>query len=290
MYNDFMHQHLRINSIIAIVGLAFGIFSGISVFMMHSSVIEEETNSIKEIFNEGVPDIVEEVLEPEEFCVNVPILTYHHIQSIESAKEKNQQAQTVEPSNFDWHMRTLVEKDYTFISLEDLVEALETETPLDGKNIIVTLDDGYLDAYTNAYPIAQKYGIHLNIGLITGLIGNPEHLTTSQIVEMNASEYISFYNHTWSHRNLKNADLELIATQINTAREHITSLTGSPSDIVIYPYGVYDSNSIHILKENNFRAAAALEFNEKRTEQCVSDLYALPRLRVGNAGPGVYDL
>lgn len=290
MYNDFMH-HYRVNSIIAIVGLIFGIFSGISVFMMHSTNISRDSDHIREVFIDKDTDtIVEDELEPEEFCVNVPILTYHHIQPLETAQEKNQQALTVEPSNFDWHMSTLIEKGYTFISLTELVEALESEKPLDGKKIVITLDDGYRDAYTYAYPIAKKYGITLNIGLITGLIGNPEHLTSGQIIEMNSSEYVHFYNHTWSHRNLKAADTELIASQINTAREHIVSLTGSASNILIYPYGVYDMNAIHVLKENNFRAAAALEFNDKKTEQCVSDIYSLHRLRIGNAGPGVYDL
>lgn len=283
-----MHPHLKTNLYISLFGLAFGLFTGISIFIIHPKTIESEKKDIKKVVEsihtpEATPT-------PSDFCIDVPILTYHHVQPFEVADEKNQRPQTVTPENFDWHMRTLKEKGYTFITLEDLVQALRTRKTFDEKVIAITLDDAYLDAYTYAYPIAQKYDVVLNIGVITGLIGNSEHLTGSQIVRMHESGQIAFHNHTWSHRNLQSADATTITSQILKPQEHLKQWIDTPSAILYYPYGVHDEQARNIVEANNFDAAFELSFSRKSTQQCLSEIYQLPRLRVGNAGPGVYDL
>ena len=45
---------------------------------------------------------------------------------------------------------------------------------LPAKPIIISLDDGYQNIYTNAFPLAKKYGFKFTVFLITGLIGNDE--------------------------------------------------------------------------------------------------------------------
>ena len=278
---------MKTNIYIVIIGLIFGIFSGINIFMLKSTSIEQDKQTAQAIIKPQPPTPTPT---PSDFCLDVPILTYHHIQPFEDADPKNQRPQTVSPGNFDWHMRDLVEKGYRFIALEELIEALHNRTTFDDKVIVLTLDDGYQDAYTYAYPIAQKYDITLNIGIITGLIGNPEHLTASHITTMSRSGNAYFHNHTLSHRNLKSADKVMIERQVSTAQDHLTELLGTPSAIVYYPYGVYNDLSISVLKEQSFDAAVELSLTEQSTQQCLSKIYALPRLRVGNAGPGAYDL
>ncbi len=228
--------------------------------------------------------------EPKDFCIDVPILTYHHIQPFEDAEPKNQTAQTVAPGNFDYHMQWLKSRGYTFVSLNDLVEALQNQTTFEGKPVVVTLDDSYKDAYTYAYTIAQKHDVILNIGVITGLVGNPEHLTGSQIREMEKSGYATFYNHTWTHRNLKSSNTDMIRSQITTADEQLAQWSTNDIDVLFYPYGVYGDEVIEILGNLDYDVAVSLVFNDKNTTHCASKMYELSRLRVGNSGPQVYNL
>ena len=282
-----MHPHLKQNLYIVLLGLAFGVFSGVSIFMLKSSTIEQEKQAIREVIKPAPPTPTPI---PSDFCLDVPVLTYHHIQPFEVADPKNQRAQTVTPGNFDWHMRFLIEKGYRFISLEELISTLKARENFEDKVIAVTLDDGYQDAYTYAFPIAQKYDIILNIGLITGLTGNPEHLTGSQIVAMHNSGHVAFHNHSLSHRNLKSADKVMIERQITLPQDHLAQWIGTPSAILYYPYGVYNAVSISVLEEQKFDAAFELSLTKNSTQQCLSKIYSLPRLRIGNAGPGAYDL
>ena len=263
-------------------------YTGISTFMTQPQTIESAKTTIKDVTSLSLKP--EPTPTPADFCIEVPVLAYHHIQPFDIADEKNQRAQTVTPENFDWHMRWLLDKGYSFITLEELVEALRSRTPFNKKVLAVTLDDGYRDAYTYALPIAQKYDIFLNVGIITAFTGNPEHLTGTQIVQMHKSGHFAFHNHTWYHRNLKGAARATIEEQILKPQEHLAQWIEDPSAILYYPYGVHDKKARDILEENDFDAAFELSFTRKTTQQCLSEIYQLPRLRVGNAGPGVYDL
>lgn len=229
---------------------------------------------------------------PSDFCITVPILTYHHIQPFEDADPKNQRELTVTPENFAWHIRTLKEKGYRFIKLEELVTALQTRTPFppDDKPVAITLDDGYRDSYTYAYPIAQKHAIPLNIEVITGLVGNPEHLTASQITRMDASGVVAFHNHSWSHMNLQKASPKAIDQQVAKAQEQLNSWIQKPTNIIVYPYGVSGPYVQSILSQNDIVAGFELSLTTKSMKHCLSQITHLPRVRVGNAGPGVYGL
>lgn len=49
-------------------------------------------------------------------------------------------------------------KGYNFISLDELLNRLHKKESIN-KTIIITFDDGYVDNYSHAFPILQKYQI-----------------------------------------------------------------------------------------------------------------------------------
>ena len=65
-------------------------------------------------------------------------------------------------------------KQYTLLSLDELVDHISERRPLPKKAVVITFDDGYKDNYTYAYPILKKYGVPATVFLITGHIGNEE--------------------------------------------------------------------------------------------------------------------
>jgi hypothetical protein len=105
------------------------------------------------------------------YCLRVPVLMYHHIDTWEHAKEAGHTALTVDASIFDQQMSYLKAQGYTSYFANDLVNALVSHSSLAGKPIIVTIDDGYDDVYSYAFPVLKKYGVKATLFIPTGLLG-----------------------------------------------------------------------------------------------------------------------
>lgn len=58
------------------------------------------------------------------------------------------------------------------VSLEDIVSFVNGKKDIPDRAVAVTLDDGYMDNYTNAFPLLKQYGIPATIFLATGFINN----------------------------------------------------------------------------------------------------------------------
>lgn len=58
------------------------------------------------------------------------------------------------------------------VSLEDIVSFVNGKKDIPDRAVAVTLDDGYMDNYTNAFPLLKQYGIPATIFLATGFIDN----------------------------------------------------------------------------------------------------------------------
>lgn len=221
------------------------------------------------------------------YCLNVPILMYHHIQPADLAKEKWQTNFTVDNGTFENQMAYLVNSGYTTISLNQLVQALIGRQSLPPKSIVLTFDDGYYDIFTYAFPIFQKYQIKANLMISTGLIENSDYLNWNQIREMTASGLVSVYNHTWSHNNLAGSNIEKVRYEIQTANSQLENYLGVKTNIFAYPYGSQNSIVTSILRENGFIAAVS---TYPGTVQCDSFLMTLHRTRIGNSRLSSYRL
>lgn len=108
-----------------------------------------------------------------DFCLNVPVLMYHHVQPYTIAEQRGQGSLTVDTTVFDQQMQYLITHGYKTISAEDLVLALRNHTYLPPSDVVVTIDDGYLDNYTDAFPIAKKISCNFKSYGSNWLIGNP---------------------------------------------------------------------------------------------------------------------
>jgi len=221
------------------------------------------------------------------YCLNVPILMYHHIQPVEKAREKWQTNFTVNSNVFENQMAYLTNSGYTTITLNELANALINKSSLPTKSIALTFDDGYADIYTYAFPILQKYNLKGNLMISTGLINNKDYLTWAQINEMKNSNLISLYNHTWSHYNLATANSEKLASEVLTAQNQLSKYAGVNSRIFAYPYGGTSNKAINFLTENGFNTAVSTQPGQI---QCDSFLMTLHRTRVGNSSLATYGI
>ena len=67
-------------------------------------------------------------------------------------------------------MNYLDKMGYKVITMDD-VYAMITQNAIKGKHVVISFDDGYLDYYTNAYPILKKYNFPSTLYLCPVYIG-----------------------------------------------------------------------------------------------------------------------
>ncbi|OGH19309.1 MAG: hypothetical protein A3D74_01485 [Candidatus Levybacteria bacterium RIFCSPHIGHO2_02_FULL_37_13] len=221
------------------------------------------------------------------YCVNVPVLLYHHVQPDSEARRLWQTALSVDSDIFEQQVSYLVSRGYTAISAKQLIDALLLRTPLPQKSIVLTFDDGYKDAYSYVYPILQKYRITANLMIATGLVGGSDYLSWGEIEEMGRSGLVYFSNHTWSHYPIDQGGYDKAKYEIQTGRKQLEEHTNQIVNIFTYPYGSFNNEAIRALKDDGVLGAFS---TIPGFWQCDSFIMTLHRNRVGNASLSEYGL
>lgn len=103
----------------------------------------------------------------------VAILRYHSIQEPDNNFYASPSI-TISPKDFERHVKYFSRK-YNVISLDEVVDCIETQRPFPKNSIVFTFDDGYADNY-NAYKILKKYGVMGTFYLTAGCIDNENPL------------------------------------------------------------------------------------------------------------------
>ncbi|GHO87762.1 polysaccharide deacetylase family protein [Dictyobacter formicarum] len=160
------------------------------------------------ILNGGPADIEAPILPPANPVakkIKVPILMYHYISEIPAQDKVNPYSYrpglTVTPTVFSQQMDYFKKLGYHTITLNQLFSALYYDGPLPAKPIIFSFDDGYVDAYTNAYPILRAHGYTGIFYIITGKVGWAGQASWPQLREMLANG-MQMGSHTIDHRAL----------------------------------------------------------------------------------------
>lgn len=221
------------------------------------------------------------------YCLYVPVILYHHIQPQAEAAADKQTSLSVDNGQFDGQMAYLTTHGYTVITSQELVDAVRNHTTVPPKSIVVTMDDGYSDQYTYAFPIIKKYGIKVSLMIPSGLIGNPGFMTWDQVREMNGSGFVSLVDHTWSHYPIQNGTYDKIKYEIETGKSVLEQNTGQRIDLFAYPYGSFNKTAVSILQQDGFLGAFSTIGG---SYQCDSFILTLHRNHIGNAPLSAYGL
>jgi len=201
---------------------------------------------------------------------DVPILNYHKVDILNHAL-------SVSPQEFEEQMEYLYKNKYNTITPDQLMAYLKYGKQLPYKPIMITFDDGYLDNYTNAYPIMKKYGFIATIFIVTNLVGHdPRFMTWDQAKEMQQNGIV-FGSHTVNHTSLTSLTKEQIRDELTQSRDEMTRQLGKPPNYFAYPTGTYNSEIEDIVRSAGYKAAFTIRYGQVGVD---SDLYALERIAI----------
>lgn len=212
---------------------------------------------------------------------SVPILMYHHVRIYQNTEDKIGLNLSVSPDIFERQLRFLESNNYQSITFSQMIEGYKGNFKIakDKKPIIITFDDGYDNAYTNAYPILKKHNFSAVFYIITAQIGQSERMTKNQIIDLDKND-MTIASHTKSHPDLNNLDSDSNTDQLINSKQTLESILGHAISNFCYPAGKYNDSVISILKTAGYITAVTTKYGISDTG---SSLYELPRIRVQNS-------
>lgn len=209
-------------------------------------------------------------LPPVEDDVKVLVLNYHMVNSMFISL-------AIEPDDFDWQMKYLVDHGYHSISTDELYDFLAGKGTLPDRPVLITFDDGYVDNYTNAYPILKKYNLKATIFIVTGFVSKREgYLTWDQLREMEKNG-ITAQSHTVTHAPLPELPDERIREELVESKRQAEAELGHPIEFIAYPTGAHDLHIVGIAQEAGYKGGFTVKYgNVDRA----SNVYALERVPI----------
>ena len=222
----------------------------------------------------------------------IPVLMYHSVSSEDESNVHPYFRTTTTPQVFATQMQFLADQKYTVLPLHEASERLRTNLPSNGKEVVITFDDGFRDFRTNAFPTLERHGFVASVFLPTDYIGNrqknfcgKECLDWDEVRELRRAG-ILFGSHTASHPKLRTMSLEEQVCEVRTSKVAIQDQLGELVDSFSYPYAFpeqdrrFTENFQRILRESGFTHGVSTILGVATAE---NDPFFIRRLPVSSA-------
>ncbi|WP_251861634.1 polysaccharide deacetylase family protein [Clostridium sp. Marseille-Q2269] len=184
---------------------------------------------------------------------SIPVLMYHSIDY-----EKGNELR-LPKEQFREQMKYLKDNGYTTLTLHELYSFLDKNKPVPEKSIVITLDDGYVDNYTNAYPILKEFGLKATVFAITSNIDKDKRsITSKQIKEMDDAG-VQIASHTYNHDKLDDLSYEKQVQTMKRAKDDLEKILNHKVEYIAYPYGKWNEESIKAAKYVGYKMAVTTQ-------------------------------
>ncbi|MGN1383978.1 MAG: polysaccharide deacetylase family protein [Clostridia bacterium] len=185
--------------------------------------------------------------------VKVPILLYHDFVIVVPNSDPDNFNYINTPQSFEENIKTLLENGYTFISMEQLNNAINKKIELPSKPILLNMDDGYYSNYEYIYPIIKKYNVKASIFIVTDMIGKEidgkKYLSWNECIEMQNSGLVEIFSHSKRHIFYNKFPIRTIRDDVTESFKIIEKNLGKKNlKVFSYPYGAYTKTSVLALK------------------------------------------
>jgi peptidoglycan/xylan/chitin deacetylase (PgdA/CDA1 family) len=221
--------------------------------------------------------------------MNIPVLMYHRVCPNTEWRESDW---SVTAGTFEKHLRFLKEHGYSAATLDDLLDQPFDHMLVSSsrKPVVITLDDGYLDNYTTAFPLLQKYGFTATLFVVTDFLrranwwdgedsmGKAPLMEPKHMREMMAYG-MQFGSHTVSHPKLCELDDKSVERELKESRLTLEDVLSAPVKHFAYPYGSVDERVKRIVARTGYKSACAVNSGPLHFDE---DPYEIRRVLVSN--------
>jgi peptidoglycan/xylan/chitin deacetylase (PgdA/CDA1 family) len=166
---------------------------------------------------------------------HVPILMYHRIVPLADAGQVANSL-LIPPDLFAAQLHALSEAGWGTITLGELAQEMADDRAPPSQAFVITIDDGWWDGFTFAYPVMHEYGFVATYFLISSRIDQKGFLSSGQLRELQAAGN-EIGNHTEHHVSLQAVGLARAKAEVDNASDRIAAVTGRRPVSFSYPMG-----------------------------------------------------
>lgn len=233
--------------------------------------VQAEDKIIDDEKEEKEEELIEYINVPVEE-VRIPILMYHSI-----CNDDPNNSLMIPTEMFAEQMEWLRENDFTAMSMDEVIEAMNTGK-VPKRPVLITFDDGYADNYINAFSELKNNNLKGTFFIISDTITEEGgyYMSTSMLKEMKEAG-MEIENHTANHLELNNLSREDAIDSIKRGQEFLRSVIGSNGNYLCYPIGRYSDETIEIQKELGIKAALTTQGG---ISSIADGKYELKRIRI----------
>ena len=175
-------------------------------------------------------------------------------------------------NDFLKHLEIIQNNNILFINPKNFEEELIENKKK--REVLLTIDDGFLSFYQNAWPILKERKIPFILFVNTREVGSFNYMNWNQIKEINKENFVEIGNHSHSHEYLVDENNEIIRSDIKESINIFNKELGKNSDFFSYPFGEYSVNFKNIIKSLGFKYAFG---QHSGVIDETKDYYELPR-------------
>ena len=203
------------------------------------------------------------------------ILAYHRL------GEDSYDHSTLDEETFTTHIERILADGYTVMALPDIIDAIKSDRSLPQQTIGITFEGGYKSILKYAVPLLNKHELPFTIFYASDEAGsnNGQYLNWTDLKTLHGKKNITLGILPSSYSSLTQHSEHDIQILINRARtEYIKHFSNRPR-LFSYPYGMFDSETISIIKKQDFDAAFGLHSGPVYHGNI---MHALPRFTMSN--------
>jgi peptidoglycan/xylan/chitin deacetylase (PgdA/CDA1 family) len=183
---------------------------------------------------------------------------YHEVSAVADRKEKvrhTNPSYVLSVSKFREQMRYLHENGYRTLSLPDLLDGTASKQD---RALVITFDDGWLNVYTNAFPIMKDLGLTATVFVISGFVGQEAYMDWGQLREMN-SEGFGIECHTATHRPLAELSESELKKELEDSKNSIEDALMAPVRFLSAPHGMVNRRILEMAAEAGYEGICTSE-------------------------------
>ena len=174
-------------------------------------------------------------------------LMYHRFE------ENKYPSTNIKIEDFRSHLEILRKSNIKLINPKDFEKEISKNKKQ--RKILLTIDDGFLSFYNNAWPLLKKNKIPFILFVSTREVGNSNYMSWNQIKEISKEDFVEIGNHSHTHDYLVDETNEIIRADIQKSINIFKEKLGKNSKFFSYPFGEYSENFKNIIETLGFKYA-----------------------------------
>ena len=171
-------------------------------------------------------------------------LMYHRFE------ENKYPSTNIRINDFKAHLDLISSEGFSFVEPDKFEVELKNKTK---RKVLLTIDDGFLSFYENAWPILKSKKIPFILFVSTREVGKKGYMTWEQINGIAKKDFVHIGNHSHSHEYLIDENRNEILKDLKKSISIFKNEMGNNSRFFSYPFGEYSLQLKEIVNNLEFK-------------------------------------